>query len=460
MEIEERLEKLKNAYAAGKVSKEIYEENLAKLEAERKALQSDDGMDDLLADILEAEIALDQNVEKDLGLDTSSSEASGTEDDDDLLMDDLFDSLVLKEEEVDCPLCGTSLPLGTQTCSNCDAKMSETGELIEEVSFESLAESIEDGLAELEDMAEDFALDDDLEEGLDELEEIIEEPAPSPAQPTPKVVPAVKRPAVKPVAKPVPKKAIEEPEIDEKTDIAPGDITEEEVAKVSMVGMRMVDLIIIGTLGGLIAVFIIFKLYYLSNFNALNMALFFGVAIAGMLVSFLVFRISSSAVAEGDRLFKAGKYEEALAHYEKAIKLSSKPATAWTAKGVALKRLGDFGGALRCHNTAIKLNPRNEIAWCNKGDLMFRLNKYDAALECYDNALDLNQKYAIAWNNKGTTLARMGRYKEANECQDKATRLKPKYAAAWVNKGEILAKLGKRQEAIACYKRAKQLVVA
>ena len=34
MEIEERLEKLKNAYAAGKVSKEIYEENLAKLEAE------------------------------------------------------------------------------------------------------------------------------------------------------------------------------------------------------------------------------------------------------------------------------------------------------------------------------------------------------------------------------------------------------------------------------------------
>ncbi|MCK5037806.1 MAG: hypothetical protein KAS16_01790, partial [Thermoplasmata archaeon] len=185
MEIEERLEKLKNAYAAGKVSKEIYEENLAKLEAERKALQSDDGMDDLLADILEAEIALDQNVEKDLGLDTSSSEASGTEDDDDLLMDDLFDSLVLKEEEVDCPLCGTSLPLGTQTCSNCDAKMSETGELIEEVSFESLAESIEDGLAELEDMAEDFALDDDLEEGLDELEEIIEEPAPSPAQPTP-----------------------------------------------------------------------------------------------------------------------------------------------------------------------------------------------------------------------------------------------------------------------------------
>ena len=482
MDIEERLEKLKAAFAAGKIRKDIYEENLAKLEAEKKMLQDEIGMDDLLSDILEGEIASNLKVDDDLGLDTPGPEAAGTEDDDgELLLDDLFDSLVLKEEMIDCPLCGTSLLMGTETCSNCDARMSESGELIEEVSFDSLAESIEDGLAELEDMAENFALDDgagddlaDLDE-LDELGEIDDDlaPAPAPAQPVPKASPTIEpaegRP-VKPKAKPVtkraakragktvPAKAAEEPDIDEKVDVTPGDITEEEVAKVSMVGMRIVDLIIIGTLAGLFGVFIIFELYYLSNFNALSLGTFFGVAMGGILASFLVFRISSSAVAEGDRLFKAGKYEESLVHYEKAIKLSSKPATAWTSRGVALKRLGDFGGALRSHNTAIKLNPKNEIAWCNKGDLLFRLNKYDAALECYDNALDLNPRYAIAWNNKGTTLARMERYEEAKKCQDMATRLKPKYAAAWVNKGEIFAKLGNRQEAIACYKRAQKLV--
>ncbi len=502
MDIEERLEKLKTAYEAGKVNKEIYEENLAKLEAEMKAFQKNEpSMDDLLSDILKEEIYSDKQENGDPGSDATGYEMTGTKgnDDDELLLDDLFDSLVLKEEMIECPLCGTSLPLGTETCSNCDARMSEAGELIEEISFDTLAESIEDGLAELEDMAEGFGLDDGIEneladqddvldgldeelaslDDLDELENVGDELTHAPAQSVPVAThtpesaeePVAKsitkaatgsgaRQTARPVVEPDSARAAGEPDIAEVVDVIPGDITEEEVSRMSLAGMRMVDLIIIGTLAGLITVFIIFKLYYLSNFNALSLGMFSGVALSGMMASYMMFRISSSAIAEGDRLFKAGKYEDALVHYEKGIKLSSKPATAWTSRGVALKRLGDFGGALRSHNTALRLNPKNEIAWCNKGDLLFRLNKYNEALECYDNAIDLNPRYAIAWNNKGTTLARMERYAEAKECQDMATRLKPKYAAAWVNKAEILAKLGKRQEAIACYRRAQRLIAA
>ncbi len=527
MEVEERLTKLKQAYANGKVRKEIYDENLAKLEAElaqlkkaeieaakekqldmvdcsvcgapnlksaifcnecgmetgvksEESIKKEEGMDDLLEDILQSEIIEDKKVDASLGLVSQSPVAEG-EDEDDLLLDDLFDSLVLKEEEIECPLCGTSLPMGTQLCPNCDAQMTETGELVEEISFESLADSIEDGLSELEDMAEDLALDDEVGEELDDLSDImgsvdteipqaekvaIAEPAPEPVTPKPmaktkRVVKSKSVAKTKSAAKPKPAVQKSEPTpIEEDIDVVPGDIDEEKVSKLHLIGMRVIDLIVIITLIGLIGVFLGFKLYYIENFNSMSTGLFFGVALGGMLATFILFRMNTSAVAEGDRLFKAGKYEEALGYYERACKLSNKPATAWTSKGVTLKRLGDHGGALRSHNIAIKLNPKNEIAWSNKGDLLFRLNKHDEALECYENALDLNSRYAIAWNNKGTTLARMGRYEEAKVCQDMATRLRPRYAAAWVNKGEILANLGRRDEAIVCYKRAKKLIAA
>ncbi len=505
MEIKERMKKLNTAYKNGKIKKETYEANIAKLEAELEELKraeaeaaraknldmldcptcgapnlktamfcnecgmetqpqekkvlAEEAMDDLLDGILDKEITADKKIDDDLGLDSLDPMLDGEKDDDDLLLDDLFDSLVLKDEEIDCPLCGVKLPVGTEACPNCDAQMSGTGELIEEVAFDSLADSIEEGLAELEEMAEDIVLDETLEEGISELEELMDEP--ETAEPV-----TVRRPVTRRVVKPVKaaakSKLKPKPEVEEDIGVTTpsGDITEEEVSKVHLVGMRVVDLVIMGTLAVLILVFIMFKLYYISNFNAASIGLFFGIAIGGIATTFLLFRISTSAVAEGDKLLKGGKYQEALAYYEKAIKLSSKPATAWTSRGVAQKRLGDFEGALRSHNTALKLNPKNEIAWCNKGDLMFRLNKYNEALECYENALDLNSRYAIAWNNKGTTLARLRRYDEAKICQDMATRLRPKYAAAWVNKGEILAKMGKRNEAIACYKRAKKLVAA
>lgn len=361
-------------------------------------------------------------------------------DEDELLIDELYDSLVFREEEFECPLCGADLPKSTLMCTNCNARLTEEGQLKEEVSIDILSSSIEDGLAELADLADDL------------ISEEVEEAAPE--VPTPEVPPET----VEEVAEvKIPTKPIVEPSTTREVE---GDITEEELPSMHLFGMKYVDFIVMGTVAALVLVFVLFKLYSWENLTTVSISIFFGIAIVGMAVTFFLFRISTSSIAEGDRLFKKGDYEGALLQYERAIKFSSRPATAWTSKGVAQKRFGDYEGALRSHNIALKLNPKNEIAWCNKGDLLFRLGKFEQALECYDNALDINPRYPIAWNNKGITLARLEKYDEAKKCQDVATRLKPKYAAAWVNKGEILAKLNRREEAIACYNRAKRLVAA
>ena len=464
MKLEERIQKLKEAYANGKVSKEIYEANVAKIQAEiaaekkakapapapKKEIKDEDA---ILADLLKREPPAAKDVDLDLGLGLSDKKEPEDEElddfldsiskqkmdepsekDDDLLLDDLFDSLVLREEEFNCPLCGTGLPKSTLVCTNCNAHLTEEGELKKEVAIDSLAESIEEGLAELEDLAEEI---------------ISDEPAVEEVQPEPV-------PVLKPEAKP----AVEEP-IDEDIDIPDKlEITEESLPKMHLLGFRLIDLVVFGTVIALVVIFFLFGLHDTGNFNTFTGGMFFGIAIAGILVSFLLFRISTSAIAEGDRQFKAENYQQAMENYERAIRFSNKPASAWTSKGVAQKRLGDYGAALRSHNAALKLNPKNEIAWCNKGDLLFRLGRMELALECYDNAIDINPRYAIAWNNKGTTLAKLERFEKAKKCQDIATRLKPRYAAAWVNKGEIYARLGNRDEAIICYQKARKLVGA
>src|SRR2546428_129951 len=185
--------------------------------------------------------------------------------------------------------------------------------------------------------------------------------------------------------------------------------------------------------------------------------LFAGIAGGGMLAALLLFRISNSAVAQGDHLVKQGRYQEALTHYERAIRLVRRPSYAWTSRGVAMRYLGRIDEALRCHENAIRLDAENEVAWCNLGTVYFKKGLLAKALDCYDRAIKIRPKYAIAWNNKGVVYARMNRFEDADKCHAKATKLRPEYVAAWLNRGEVLARLGAREEAEKCLERARSI---
>jgi len=236
-------------------------------------------------------------------------------------------------------------------------------------------------------------------------------------------------------------------------------VSEGQTSKVGALSGRLIDLVVAGTTLALVGVFVLFGMWSWNavSTNFTSVIVFLGVALGGFGAGLVLFRLSSSAIAQGDRLVKEGRYEESIALYDRAIRMGSRPATAWTAKGVAFKRLGRLQEAVRCHNVALKLNPKNEIAWCNKGDILFRAGQLGKAIEAFDKAISLRPKYAIAWNNKGAALARSGRYEEARACHDRAVALKPRYVAAWLNRGEVLARLGDRDEAQRCLDRAKAL---
>lgn len=50
-----------------------------------------------------------------------------------------------------------------------------------------------------------------------------------------------------------------------------------------------------------------------------------------------------------------GRYDEAVGHYEKAIKLQPAHARAWFRKGLALKKAGRYSEALKCISRSVLL---------------------------------------------------------------------------------------------------------
>jgi Flp pilus assembly protein TadD len=235
---------------------------------------------------------------------------------------------------------------------------------------------------------------------------------------------------------------------------SPGDA---ESGKLLRVSGRIFDLVTFGSGAALVAVFAGFRMYESPFGNPIPTALFGGIAAGGMVAALILFHISNSEVAQGDRIVKQGRYEEALRHYERAIRMVRRPSYAWTSRGVALKYLGRLDDALRCHENAIRLDPENEVAWCNLGTVYFKKGELGKAIECYDKAIHLRPKYAIAWNNKGVVLSRMNQFAEADRCHAKATALRPEYVAAWLNRGEVLARLGAQEEAQRCLEKARSI---
>jgi len=171
--------------------------------------------------------------------------------------------------------------------------------------------------------------------------------------------------------------------------------------------------------------------------------------------SFESFGLGSAPVLEnadywislGLELAKAGRLQEAIECFNKALEINPRESVAWFNKGRALGELGRYDKAIECYDAALKINERLVEAWINKGVALDDLGRYDEAIVCYAEALDIQPREAMAWYNKGIALRNLGRYTEAIECYDNALSSYPYFADAWKNKGFALAALSRDDEA-------------
>ena len=85
---------------------------------------------------------------------------------------------------------------------------------------------------------------------------------------------------------------------------------------------------------------------------------------------------------EGLTSFSAGKYDEAISHYNAALKIDPNNFKAYNNRGVAYSKMGKYDLAISDYTKALKLNPKFAEAYQNRAMSYFRSNDY--ARSCSD----------------------------------------------------------------------------
>ena len=138
---------------------------------------------------------------------------------------------------------------------------------------------------------------------------------------------------------------------------------------------------------------------------------------------------------QGNNFLESHRYEDAVAAYDKAIKIKPDKYEALINQGNALTALQRYEDAIAAYDKAIAIKPDLHEAWYDRGNALTALQRYEDAVASYDKAIAIkSNKYEAAWINRGIALTKLGRYKDAIAAYDKAIKIQPNKHEAYYNK--------------------------
>jgi len=151
--------------------------------------------------------------------------------------------------------------------------------------------------------------------------------------------------------------------------------------------------------------------------------------------------------------YDAGRYSEALALTEQALKQDDKLSVAWTLKGECLLKLGNSSEAMNAFNKALEIEPRDFIVLTAKGALLDDTGKREEALKVFEDVLSIKPDYAHAWFYKARALARFGKKEDAIDSYKKSIENNIDMVEAYTNLGVLLIDTARYDEAYNIYNR-------
>ena len=146
----------------------------------------------------------------------------------------------------------------------------------------------------------------------------------------------------------------------------------------------------------------------------------------------------------GDALLAERKNEEAISHFQTAIKLNPDHTKAHYNLGVVLQQKGNTNEAISHYKMAIKLNPDFAEAYNNLGNALLAEQKTEEAISHFQTAIKIKPDYADAYNNLGVALFNAKMTEEAITYYKEAIRIQPDFAAAQKNLETVISKLEKQ----------------
>jgi tetratricopeptide (TPR) repeat protein len=120
-------------------------------------------------------------------------------------------------------------------------------------------------------------------------------------------------------------------------------------------------------------------------------------------------------------------------------------------------RQGKINDALEHYEQALRINPNYAEAHHNLGNVFWRQGRISDALEHYEQAVRIDPNFAEAQYSLGVTLAQTSKIGEAIDHLEQAVRIKPNYAEAHYNLAIALRLTDRMPEAIGHLQRALQI---
>ena len=159
----------------------------------------------------------------------------------------------------------------------------------------------------------------------------------------------------------------------------------------------------------------------------------------------------------GVALGASDRYDEAAAHFAKALQIDRNFYDGLVAMGVTRAHQGRLPEAIEYFRDAIQSKPDAPKARVQLAHALWKENRDEAALEEMDRASQLAPKDADIRADFGLALALVGRIPEAIEQLHEALRLNPNSAESHNNLGLALLASGKARESIAEFEAALRL---
>lgn len=159
----------------------------------------------------------------------------------------------------------------------------------------------------------------------------------------------------------------------------------------------------------------------------------------------------------GARLLERGRRDDAVAHFRRAIAISSGFLKAHVGLGAALAEGGDYDGAVREYEAALQIDPNSALARFDLGTARLRQGRLDDARAALEAAVTLEPMYARAHHQLGDVSAAAGDLPGAVAAYRRALAIAPDLAASHMNLAIALETLGQHDEALEHYRDAARL---
>jgi len=146
------------------------------------------------------------------------------------------------------------------------------------------------------------------------------------------------------------------------------------------------------------------------------------------------------------------QWHQAVYEYDKAIRLDTKSAKAYTGRGLSYLELAEYERAIDDFNEAMKLERPNARLYGSRGQCYGSIGDHKRAIGDYDRAIERTPT-ASRYTGRGLSRHELGEYQNAIDDHDRAIKLEPT-ALRYTARGLSRHELGEYQNAIDDYDRA------